>query len=468
MRPTRRYWAVGWLAVLLAVAAAAFDRPALLLGTAALGGWLVAAAFAFLRTVTAVDGALDIEVTLSADGVVDDDVEVTLRAAELGYDAPTTVTLRLPSGLPTTATPEERRIELSPDAAAETTLTVDTPVAGRFTLPQPDVTVTDPRGLLEQAVRRGPTPSVTVEPRYPRDLSIGAGDRQFTTVAGRHAGEVRGQGLQPAEIRKYVPGETIDRIDWNATARLDETYVRTFETQTAIETAFVVDARSETRTGPEGETALDYLREVALGLLGLARSYEDPAGLAIVDDDGLAFLQQPTNSPGGYDRARSQLLALPPEEHRRRSGRHLDSGSALADRLARVDGDSAFVRTLSACIEARHPLPADRSPLRSAIRGIDRRTEGRIVLFTDDTNRREIRDVVDEARRTAEDVTVFLAPTVLYEAGSLADLPSAYERYADFETFRRNLDRLEGVTAFEVGPGDRRERLRGASVAETA
>ena len=53
MRPTRRYWAVVGLVVLLAGSASLFDRPALLVGVAALGGWLVASAYAFSRTVVA-------------------------------------------------------------------------------------------------------------------------------------------------------------------------------------------------------------------------------------------------------------------------------------------------------------------------------------------------------------------------------------------------------------------------------
>ena len=90
------------------------------------------------------------------------------------------------------------------------------------------------------------------------------------------------------------------------------------------------------------------------------------------------------------------------------------------------------------------------------------------MIFTDDTNRREIREAVETARTDARGVTVFLAPTVLYEPGSLADLPAAYERYTEFETFRRELDRLADVDAFEVGPGQRSGRLRKADIAESA
>jgi hypothetical protein len=56
-------------------------------------------------------------------------------------------------------------------------------------------------------------------------------------------------------------------------------------------------------------------------------------------------------------------------------------------------------------------------------------------------------------------VLVFLTPTVLFAPGELADLEHAYARYREFEIFRRDLARLERVSAFEVGPGDRLDTI---------
>ncbi len=59
------------------------------------------------------------------------------------------------------------------------------------------------------------------------------------------------------------------------------------------------------------------------------------------------------------------------------------------------------------------------------------------------------------ARANDAAVTVFLAPTILYEPGGLADVERASDRYREFEALRRDLARLDRVRAFEVGPGDR-------------
>jgi len=462
MQPTRRAWAVVTLAVLTAVAAAAFDRPGLLVGTAALGAWLVGSAYAFVRTATAVDDAVDVDVSVTpATAIVDEGVEITLRGAEIEESAEVLVFLRMPSPLSTDASADERTIRLVDAVRAETTLTATAPVAGEFTVPSPEVTVVDESGLFRESFVRGPTASLSVVPRHPDDLSVSEGDRAVSTLEGGDTSERRTRGTEPAEIRKYVPGETADRIDWNATARLTETYVREFEVESAMEANFVLDARSSLNTGVTGRTPFDYLREVALGLLALLRSFNDPVGLAVVDDDGIASIQQPTNRPGGYEQVRRRIRSLDPTTATRRPRGHVGGNASLAVRLAATDGaESEYLETLSGYFRERTPLPAENSPFRSAIRAFSSDGEARTVILTDDSDRRRIREAVKEARQGTGQVLVFVTPVVLYEREAPRDIPEAYERYTDFETFREDLSALEGVTAFEVNPGNRSQQLR--------
>ena len=90
------------------------------------------------------------------------------------------------------------------------------------------------------------------------------------------------------------------------------------------------------------------------------------------------------------------------------------------------------------------------------------------MLLTDDANRRELREAVEAARHRSSQVVVFLAPRVLFEPGALGDLSAAYERYVDFESFRRSLDGLDGVSVFEVNPGNRSRRLRSEAIERSA
>ena len=138
----------------------------------------------------------------------------------------------------------------------------------------------------------------------------------------------------------------------------------------------------------------------------------------------------------------------------------VDDGEPVAARLATIDVQGPFFETLSTCVERRTALPADRSPLRAAVGGV-----GRTVLLTDDANRRELREAVEAAQYRSSQVVVFLAPRVLFELDALGDLSAAYERYVAFEPFRRSLD---GVSVFEVNPGNRSRRLRSETTERSA
>nr|WP_156184231.1 hypothetical protein [Halostagnicola sp. A56] len=78
-----------------------------------------------------------------------------------------------------------------------------------------------------------------------------------------------------------------------------------------------------------------------------------------------------------------------------------------------------------------------------------------MVLCTDDSNPSKLKATVRSARANGTVVTVLLTPTVLFEADGLADAENAYESYHSFEKLRRDLNQLDGVSALEVGPGDR-------------
>jgi hypothetical protein len=82
-----------------------------------------------------------------------------------------------------------------------------------------------------------------------------------------------------------------------------------------------------------------------------------------------------------------------------------------------------------------------------------------VVILTDDTDPKRLWDLVQYCRGTVDQVMLFLTPHVLFEPGGLDDLETAYERYLEFEEFRRELDGLPNVTAFEVGPGDRLDAI---------
>ena len=480
MRVTRRFLAVAVAGIFLAVLGWVLDRPALLVGGAGIGAWLLTQQYQFVRAVALTASELSVDQTVSPEQPLSgESVVLSLRVRGRHRPLFLQVEARPPVAL-AGADEATRTIALGPDEeSGEASVQLGCPVAGSFEIDRARVEIGDRRGLFVESFETGPTPTVAVQPRVPRDIHVGAGGETMATPYGSHpAGQ--GAGLEPAEIREYVPGDSARHIDWNATARFGEPYVREFDAETDRATVLLVDAGGSMGTGPSGETKLDYVRQIALGLVDAAADVGDPLGVYVVGDEGIEHRLDPRATPDQYPTVRRLVLDLVAGDGRMdapmvRSGRRLvrfgesfaSSPEAARQKATRLDAeDTVFGRRLRPYLEttsvyverfSRDPLfnTAEReiAPLRG---------QSMTMLLTDDVDHVAVRETAELLRRNDNRVLVFLAPTVLYEPGGLGDLEASFERYVEFESFRRELHGMARVSAYEVGPRDRLDAVLSA------
>ncbi|WP_123538121.1 DUF58 domain-containing protein [Halosimplex salinum] len=466
MDPTGRFWATAGAGALLAALGVIFARPELVVGAAAVGAILLARQYAFVQTLRGLDADLAVELVTDAQYVRrDGTTEVTLT---VGVPSATPLPLAVTASLPVIAGSvdrEARTVVLEPgDESGTATFELKWPVVGRATIPAPTVSVTDAFGLFTESFQRGREATVRVEPRQPQNVHVGEGGDAVSAAFGGHRADQRGQGTDPAELRQYVPGDSVSNIDWKATARLAYPHVREYEVETDRRTVLVVDHRGRLAEGPEGETKFDYLREVALTVAAAADSANDPLGLYAVGDDGLTLEEQPSTTSEHYRELRTLLHGLEPTEGSG-TGAIATQGAVAARRAATTltDDDTAFGRTLRPYFDRTegYVRRMDDDPLFGTMRTyVDRLgSDHWVLLFTDDADRPRLRETIRLALANGNHVVCFLTPSVLFERGGLADLDDAYQRYADFESFRRELAALDRVTAYEVGPGERLSAL---------
>src|SRR5262249_57228808 len=84
------------------------------------------------------------------------------------------------------------------------------------------VTLVRPRGDPTPA-RPGPGP---IPDQLLRALDVSIGRRVGGLLAGDYRSNELGIGTELAQVRPYVPGDDVRRIDWNVTARTGEPHVR--------------------------------------------------------------------------------------------------------------------------------------------------------------------------------------------------------------------------------------------------
>jgi uncharacterized protein (DUF58 family) len=103
-------------------------------------------------------------------------------------------------------------------------------------------------------------------------------------LSGEYKSRFKGQGMQFSDSRVYQYGDDIRHIDWRTTARMQDTYVKTFEEERELLILFVVDSSASGFFGSTGVSKREALA-VALACLGFsAIDNNDRVGLLFFSD----------------------------------------------------------------------------------------------------------------------------------------------------------------------------------------
>jgi uncharacterized protein (DUF58 family) len=109
-------------------------------------------------------------------------------------------------------------------------------------------------------------------------------------LSGEYKSRFKGQGMQFSDSRVYQYGDDIRHIDWRTTARMQDTYVKTFEEERELHILFVVDASASGSFGSTGVSKREALA-VALACLGFsAIDNNDRVGLLFFSDQVERFV----------------------------------------------------------------------------------------------------------------------------------------------------------------------------------
>lgn len=82
-------------------------------------------------------------------------------------------------------------------------------------------------------------------------------------LQGNYRTLLRGHGTDFHDVREYEPGDDVRHIDWNVTARMDETYVRQYTEDRDLTAWLLLDHSPSMGFGPVDRTKEHVLREVA-------------------------------------------------------------------------------------------------------------------------------------------------------------------------------------------------------------
>lgn len=155
-----------------------------------------------------------------------------------------------------------------------------------------------------------------------RRLTIRSRRAVEEVFSGAYRSAFRGQGLEFAEVREYVPGDDIRSIDWNVTARAGRPFVKRFDEERELTVIVALDLSGSLAFGSRARAKRDAAAEAGALLALAAARNRDRVGLLLFTDRVELFL------PPGKSRSRAlriarELLAFEPE------GRGTDLGAAF-------------------------------------------------------------------------------------------------------------------------------------------
>ena len=116
-----------------------------------------------------------------------------------------------------------------------------------------------------------------------KNLEIQTKDLVEGIQSGAYNSKFRGGGIEFSEVREYVPGDDVKRIDWNVSARHNSLFVKEFVEENELNVYLILDLSASNNFGFI-KSKLDLSFEVAVSLMFLALKNNDKLGLGIFTD----------------------------------------------------------------------------------------------------------------------------------------------------------------------------------------
>jgi uncharacterized protein (DUF58 family) len=125
----------------------------------------------------------------------------------------------------------------------------------------------------------GPLPDALL-----RALDVSIGRRIEGLLAGDYRSTLHGEGTELAQVRPYVPGDDVRRIDWNVTARTNEPHVRVQLAERVLVTWLVLDTSPSMQFGTADRRKADVAEGVAIAVGHVATRRGNRLGLVTFGD----------------------------------------------------------------------------------------------------------------------------------------------------------------------------------------
>jgi uncharacterized protein (DUF58 family) len=241
---------------------------------------LVAAPFALLLAIglrTTRDPGVDVELALHAERTMEGDgVSLTADVSVEHAVDRMEILVDLPDGMEVADGSRAAAMRVEPDEGRRHELTVRCARWGVFDVRRVDVRARDLLRFVtwEATVERPRLLRAYPQPETVRTLLAALETQAFT---GSEVARVKGEGIEYADIRDFVPGDRVRSINWRASARRQGLVVNERHPERNTDVVLFVDSFADVRRG--ADSVLEDAVRAAAGLAGRYLERRDRVGL---------------------------------------------------------------------------------------------------------------------------------------------------------------------------------------------
>lgn len=140
--------------------------------------------------------------------------------------------------------------------------------------------------------------------------------------SGEYHSAFKGSGMAFSEVREYVAGDEIRKIDWNVTARFNHPFVKVFDEERELTVMLLIDLSASGEFGSTDQLKRDIITEISAVLAFSAIQNNDKIGVIFFSDKIEKFIP-PKKGKSHILRIIRELLSFEPESKK------TDIGEAL-------------------------------------------------------------------------------------------------------------------------------------------
>ncbi len=193
-----------------------------------------------------------------------------------------------------------------------------------------------------------------------RQIEIQTGKLVEETFAGEYLSAFKGQGIEFAEVREYIPGDDVRSIDWNVTARNHVPYVKKFNETRELTLMIACDVSASQNFGSWSKFKQETAAELAALFAFSALKNNDKVGLLLFSDKVELFVP-PKKGKKHILRLIRELVAFEPTG----TGTNLSLALTTLSKLIKHQGILIFISDFLA------DVPTFAQPLQLAAKKFD-------------------------------------------------------------------------------------------------